>query len=100
MKVANLAGHLLGRVAQDGPRLYQHAVYGLETFLDPERFSGTCYRAANWIYLGQTTGRGHHDQTHRPNRSFRPRSTSCKGSATSSTANCSLNPVVRFLLRR
>jgi hypothetical protein len=43
----------------------------LETFIDPERFAGTCYRAANWIYLGLTTGRGKDDQTNRPNRSLK-----------------------------
>jgi len=36
--------------------------------VDRSRFAGTCYRAANWVYLGQTTGRGHRDQTNRANR--------------------------------
>ena len=35
------------------------------------RFVGTCYKAANWIYLGDTTGRGKNDQTHKPNRSIK-----------------------------
>jgi hypothetical protein len=73
VRVPHLASHLLGRVArvisQDWQRLYEHPIYGLETFIDPARFRGTCYRAANWIYLGQTTGRGKDDQTHRANRS-------------------------------
>lgn len=43
-------------------------MYFLETFVDPARFRGTCYRAANWVHLGQTTGRGKDDQTNRPNR--------------------------------
>jgi hypothetical protein len=44
----------------------------LETFVDPERgFTGTCYRAANWIYLGKTTGRGKADHTGKPNRSLK-----------------------------
>jgi hypothetical protein len=43
-------------------------VYFAETFVDPGRFRGTCYRAANWVDLGQTTGRGKDDQTGRPNR--------------------------------
>ena len=34
-------------------------------------FAGTCYRAANWLYLGLTTGRGKDDQTNRPNRSLK-----------------------------
>ncbi|MEI6393935.1 MAG: hypothetical protein WCT12_22885 [Verrucomicrobiota bacterium] len=43
----------------------------LETFIDPARFGGTCYRAANWRYLGLTTGRGKDGQTRRPNRSLK-----------------------------
>jgi hypothetical protein len=39
--------------------------------VDPERFRGTCYRAANWMVLGRTTGRGKDDHTHRPNRSIK-----------------------------
>jgi hypothetical protein len=46
-------------------------VYLLETFVDAGRYRGTCYRAANWIPVGQTTGRGKNDQTHRPNRSLK-----------------------------
>ena len=37
----------------------------------PERFRGTCYLAANWKELGETTGRGKADLTHRPNRSIK-----------------------------
>ena len=58
-------------VAQDWSRLYHHPVFYLETFVEKERFSGTCYKAANWIYLGDTTGRGKNDQTHQPNRSIK-----------------------------
>jgi hypothetical protein len=70
VKVPHLASHLLGlmarRISPDWEEIYQHEVVWLETFVDPERgFEGTCYRAANWIYLGQTTGRGNNDQTHR-----------------------------------
>jgi hypothetical protein len=44
----------------------------LETFVDPERgFKGTCYKAANWRFIGLTTGRGKDDQTHKPNRSLK-----------------------------
>ena len=75
VKVPHLASHLLARVARriaaDWQALYEHPVYLLETFIDPERFAGTCYRAANWIYLGLTTGRGKDDQTNRPNRSLK-----------------------------
>lgn len=75
VKVPHLASHLLARVARqiasDWQALYGHRVYLLETFIDPERFRGTCYRAANWIYLGLTTGRGKADQTRRANRSLK-----------------------------
>lgn len=70
--VPHLASHILGRMARvlsaDWQRLYAHPIYYLETFVDPQRFRGTCYRAANWIRLGATTGRGKDDMTHRPNR--------------------------------
>jgi len=64
-----LASHLLARMAallpEDWRRIYGHGVYYLETFVDPARFRGTCYRAANWVALGPTTGRGHNDRTNR-----------------------------------
>ena len=50
-------------------QVYRHPVYFAETFVDPARFRGTCYRAANWLVLGRTTGRGHADTTHRATRS-------------------------------
>jgi hypothetical protein len=59
------------QISQDWERIYGHPIYLLETFIDPERFRGTCYRAANWVLLGRTTGRGKDDQTHRPNRSIK-----------------------------
>jgi hypothetical protein len=62
---------LAKQLSQDWERLYQHPIYFLETFVDPERFRGTCYRAANWMVLGRTTGRGKDDQTNRPNRSIK-----------------------------
>ena len=74
-RVPRLASHLLSRLAdrlsQDWEDLYHHPIYLLETFIDPERFAGTCYRAANWIYLGMTTGRGKDDLTHQANRSLK-----------------------------
>ena len=70
--VPHLASHLLGRMAailsDDWQRMYQHPIYFAETFIDPGRFRGTCYRAANWQLLGLTTGRGKNDQTNKPNR--------------------------------
>ena len=67
VKVPHLASHILGRMAKtlsgDWERVYHHPVYYLETFIDPARFRGTCYRAANWVFLGRTTGRGHNAPT-------------------------------------
>ena len=76
VKVPHLASHLLGlmarRIPRDWQEIYHHEVVWLETFVDPERgFLGTCYKAANWIFLGQTTGRGKNDQTRHPNRSLK-----------------------------
>ena len=70
VRVDNLASHLLALMAKMLPaeweRLYSHPVYYLETFVDPARFRGTCYRAANWVFLGRTTGRGNNAPTHKP----------------------------------
>lgn len=70
--VPHLASHLLGRVARrlsdDWQSVYGHPIHFIETFVHFERYKGTCYRAANWIHLGRTTGRGKDDQTNRVNR--------------------------------
>ncbi len=62
VRVPQLASHLLGELSQrlsaDWQRKYRRRIFLLETFVDPEHFSGTTYRAANWIYAGQTQGRG------------------------------------------
>jgi Domain of unknown function (DUF4338) len=75
VQVEHLASHLLGHMARglsgDWEQAYGHPIYFLETFVDPERFRGTCYRAANWVLMGYTTGRGKDDQTNRPNRSIK-----------------------------
>jgi hypothetical protein len=75
VQVKHLASHILGqmaqRVASDWERMYAHPIYLLESFVDPERFRGTCYRAANWIVVGQTTGRGKDSRTWKPNRSIK-----------------------------
>jgi hypothetical protein len=72
VQVPHLASHLLALLARQLPldweRVYGHGVHYLETFVDPGRFRGTCYRAANWTVLGRTTGRGKDDQAHQPNR--------------------------------
>lgn len=73
--VPHLASHLLGRVARriaaDWQAAFAHPVHYLETFIDPDRFRGTCYRAANWQWLGLTTGRGKDAPTKQANRSLK-----------------------------
>ncbi len=75
IRIPHLASHILGQMARvvskDWEQLYRHPIYFLETFVDTERFQGTCYRAANWIVLGKTSGRGNNDQTYRQNRSIK-----------------------------
>lgn len=65
VKVPYLASHILGRMSrilpQDWQRVYNHPLVLLETFVDIERFKGTCYKAANWIHVGVTKGRGKWD---------------------------------------
>jgi hypothetical protein len=72
VRVPHLATHILGRMTSqlspEWERMYGHPVYFAETFIDPARFRGTCYRAANWKFLGLTTGRGKDDHTYKPNR--------------------------------
>jgi len=68
VQVAGLASQILARCArqlpQDWEPLYGYRPLLLETLVDARRFSGTCYRAANWILLGQTQGRGRMDRRH------------------------------------
>jgi len=74
-RVPHLASHILGcvarRISADWEELYGHPVLFLETFVDPERFRGTCYRAANWCLLGTTTGLGKDSRTGQVNRSLK-----------------------------
>lgn len=66
VKVPHLASHILGlvcrRIASDWQTKYGHPVYSLETFVEKDRFKGTCYKAANWKYVGETTGRSRNDR--------------------------------------
>ena len=75
VRIENLASHILARMAarisDDWQQMYGHPIYFLETFVDPERFRGTCYRAANWVLLGKTTGRGKQSNSYVPNRSIK-----------------------------
>lgn len=72
VQVPHLASHVLGRMtralSRDWQHAYGHPIYFVETFVDPTRFRGTCYRAANWMPLGTTTGRGHQDRANKANR--------------------------------
>lgn len=69
VEVKNLASHVLALVARrirsDWEAKYGHPVHALETFVDRSRFKGTCYRAANWLRLGETRGRTRNDSGHR-----------------------------------
>jgi hypothetical protein len=69
VRAKGLASKILGLSARRMPHDW-HARYGhhpllLETLVDAHRFRGTCYRAANWIHIGQTTGRGRMDREHK-----------------------------------
>jgi len=72
VQMPHLASHILSLMTNSlsghWERVYGHPIWFVETFVDPTRFRGTCYRAANWVLLGHTTGRGKDDQTNRPNR--------------------------------
>ena len=70
--VSCLASHILARAAKiisrDWQKMYNHPVYYIETFVDRHLFAGTCYKAANFIYLGNTKGLGKDSKTKTPNR--------------------------------
>ena len=69
IKSRNLASRLLALVTkqlpEDWEKRYAYRPVLLETFVDAERFHGTCYRAANWIHVGKTQGRGKLDRFNR-----------------------------------
>lgn len=60
VRVKHLASKVLAlslrQLSSDWQRIYGHPIYLAETFVDISRFSGTCYRAANWVFVGQTKG--------------------------------------------
>jgi len=70
-----LASHILGKIvriiSKDWQKTYNHPVYYIETFVDRQRFKGTCYKAANWTCLGDTKGLGKNNKTRKPNRSIK-----------------------------
>jgi len=61
-RLKNLASHVLGqvqrRIREDWYLRWGYRPVLMETFVDPERYSGSCYKASNWEYLGMTTGEG------------------------------------------
>jgi len=68
VKVKNLASTALSlavkRVPEDWENTYGYRPVLMETLVDRKRFKGTCYKAANWIHVGKTTGRGRMDREH------------------------------------
>lgn len=75
VKVKYLASYILSKAANiissDWNKIYNHRLYYIETFVDKQRFAGTCYRAANWVYLGDTKGLGKDSTNKIPNRSIK-----------------------------
>lgn len=69
VKIPHLASHLLGlitrRIKRDWQKKYGHDLFLLETFVEIDRFQGTCYKAANWRYAGLTRGRSRNDRYNR-----------------------------------
>jgi hypothetical protein len=65
--ISHSASHILGainrRISNDWQAKYGHKIYLLETFVENLRFRGTCYRAANWKYVGKTAGMGRNCKT-------------------------------------
>lgn len=72
VEVRYLASHILSRMVRvlsaDWERIYGHPVHFCETFIDPARNRGSCCRAANWVSLGLTTGRGKNAPSNKPAR--------------------------------
>lgn len=70
VRVHDLASHCLSLVARrlssDWEAKYGHPIVLLETFVETGRFRGACYRAANWVRVGRTAGRGRDDRRHEP----------------------------------
>ncbi len=69
VRVRHLASHVLAKAVQrlvtDWQGTYEVTPWLLETLVDPAHYRGTCYRAANWIEVGMTSGRGRDDRHHR-----------------------------------
>lgn len=76
VRVPHLATHVLAQIARridaDWQGRYHHRIHLLETFVEAHRFRGTCYQAANWIHVGQTTGRTRQSRRQRDNQVHAP----------------------------
>jgi hypothetical protein len=76
IRVAQLANYILSQMVQridaDWQKRYNHRLHLLETFVQQDRFRGTSYQAANWIHVGQTTGRTRQSQLQRDNQVHAP----------------------------
>ena len=68
VRVEHLASHILSKVIKqikdDWTAKYGHPLYLLETFVERDRFAGTCYKASNWTRVGETKGRSRNDRSH------------------------------------
>ena len=62
---------IASRISHDWQDLYHHPIHLLESFVDIERFKGTCYRAANWKCVGHSVGRGTKSRTQEKNTSIK-----------------------------
>ncbi len=75
VNVANLASHALSlatrRIGDDWVTVYGYRPVLIETFVDTTKFSGTCYQAANWQWIGKTKGRGRFDPNHECQQSIK-----------------------------
>ena len=68
---SHILAHIASRIAADWQGRYGHPLHLLETFVQQDRFNGTCYQAANWIHVGRTTGRTRQDRHNRVNAPFK-----------------------------
>jgi len=75
VRVPHLASFVLARICRrlrrDWWQVYQESIVLAETFVDSARFQGTCYRAAHWLCLGQSRGRGRNDRAHQGGQAFK-----------------------------
>jgi len=70
VRIPHLASHILAiirhRLSRDWQDKYGHPILLIETFVEQDRFAGTCYRADNWICVGKTRGRGRNHNSGNP----------------------------------